>query len=181
MQLTITALEAAGVDTLPPDILWSGTAGDVAVSTDPADGGVGGLVARDPIRTAVLMLLFTDVRVDPADLRYEMRGDRRGWVGDGFDLRADLGEAPLGSRLWLYRRSVLVTAARKPTLAAIEADATLALQPLVRQGAAARVTVKGRQDAPNGTVWLDVGVFGRGDRQLFSGSFDTLWRRADGL
>ena len=129
----------------------------------------------------MLILLFSDVRVDPRDLRYEMHGDRRGWVGDGFDVRADLGEAPLGSRLWLYRRSVLVTAVRQPTLMAIEADASLALQPLVRQGVAAKVTVKGSQDPANGRISLDVGVFGRGGRQLFSEKFDTLWRRPDGL
>lgn len=181
MQLTITSLAAAGVDTLPPDILWDGSVGDFAVSTDPDDGGVGGLVARNPFRTAVVMLLFSDVGVDPKDLRYEMQGDRRGWVGDGFDVRADLGEAPLGSRLWLYRRSVLVSAVRQPTLMAIEADATLALQPLIRQGAAAKVTVKGSQDPANGRIALDVAVFGRGDRQLFSETFDTLWRRPDGL
>lgn len=181
MQLTITSLEAAGIDTLPPDILWDGTAGDVAVSTDPADGGVGGLVARNPLRTAVLMLLFTDTRVDPKDLRYEMQDDRRGWVGDGFDVRADLGEAPLGSRLWLYRRSTLVTGVRQPTLLQIEGDAMLALQPLVRQGVAAKVTVTGSQDAPNGRVSLDIAIYGRGGRQLYSEKFDTLWRRPDGL
>ncbi len=133
--------------------MWNGRVGDFAVSTDPSQGGVGGLVAVNPIQTAILMLLFTDVRVDPTDLRYEMHGDRRGWVGDGFDVRADLGEAPLGSRLWLYRRSVLVTAVKKPTLAAIEADALSALQPLVAQGAAAKITVSGSQDGPAGRIY----------------------------
>ncbi len=181
MQLTITSLTDAGVVTLPPDIVWGGRSGDFAVSTDPSQGGVGGLVAVNPIQTAILVLLFTDVRVDPTDLRYEMHGDRRGWVGDGFDVRADLGEAPLGSRLWLYRRSVLVTAVKKPTLAAIEADALSALQPLVAQGAAAKITVSGSQDGPAGRIYLDIKVYGRGKRELYSGRFDTLWRRADGL
>ena len=181
MQLTISSLEDAGVDTLPPDILWTGTTGDVAVSTVPADGGVGGLVARDPIRTAVLILLFSDVRVDPADLRYEFRGDARGWVGDGFDVRADLGERPLGSRLWLYRRSVLVADVKQPTVSAIVADARLALQPLIDQGAAARIDVSGAADAPSGQIALTIAVYGRDGRTLYSERFDTLWRRADGL
>ena len=181
MQLTITSLEAAGVDTLPPDIVFDAFAGDFAVSTDPADGGPGGLVARNPIRTAVLMLLFTDVAVDPKDLRFEHRGDRRGWVGDGFDIRTELGEAPLGSRLWLYRREVLVSAVKQPTLMRIEADARLALQPLIRQGAAARIDVAGTADGPNGRISLSIGVYGRNGRQLYTEKFDTLWRRADGL
>ncbi len=181
MQLTITSLQDAGVDTLPPDILWNGTSGDFAVSTDPADGGPGGLVARNPYRSAVLMLLFSDVRVDPSDLRYEMHGDPRGWVGDGFDVRADLGEAPLGSRLWLYRRSVLVTATKTTTLMSIEADARLALQPLIKQGAAAQIDVSGTADGPSGIVALQIDIYGRGKRSLFSDRFDFLLRRADGL
>ena len=181
MQLTIASLQDAGVDVLPPDILFDGVVGDFAVSTDPADGGVGGLVARNPYRSAVIMLLFSDVGVDPADLRFEHRGDRRGWVGDGFDVRADLGETPLGSRLWLYRRSVLVSAVRQPTLMMIEADASLALQPLVKQGAAAKVTVAGTAEGAAGRIGLDLAVYGRGGRQLFADRFDFLLRRTDGL
>lgn len=181
MQLTITSLQDAGVDTLAPDILWDGTSGDFAVSTDPADGGPGGLVARNPYRTAVLMLLFSDVRVDPSDLRYEMRGDPRGWVGDGFDVRTDLGEQPLGSRLWLYRRSVLVTATKVTTLMAIEADARLALQPLISQGAAAQIDVAGTVDGPSGIIALQINIYGRGKRELYAGRFDILLRRSDGL
>lgn len=181
MQLTITSLGDAGVDVLPPDILFDGVVGDFAVSTDPSDGGVGGLVARNPYRSAVVMLLFSDVGVDPSDLRFEHHGDRRGWVGDGFDHRGDYGEQPLGSRLWLYRRSVLVSSVRQPTLMMIEADARLALQPLVKQGAAAKVTVAGTADAAPGRIGLDIAVYGRGDRQLYADRFDFLLRRADGL
>ena len=177
MQLTITPLGDAGVDVLPPDIVWNGTSGDFAVATVPADGGVGGLVARNPYETAVLLLLFSDARIDPSDLRFEMHGDRRGWVGDGFDLDTANGEAPLGSLLWVYRRSVL----NDRTFADIQAEARRALQPLIGQGAAVRIDVGGTMNKVAGRVSLTVTIYGRDKRQLYAGSFDALLRRGDGL
>lgn len=177
MRLTVTPLEDAGVEVLPPDIVWDGFVGDFAVSTAPADGGVGGLVARNPIRTAVLLLLFTDAQAAANDLTFEQRGDRRGWVGDGFDVDVANGEAPLGSRLWLFRRSVI----NEGTLRAIEDEARRALQPLITQGVAVRIDVSGETDPAFNTIRLGVNLYGRDGAKIYAARFDPLWKRADGL
>ncbi len=176
MQLTLTPLADAGVSLLPWDIVWNGTVGDFAVSAGGDDGPAGGLVSANPLRTAVLLLLFSDARADPASLRFEHRGDRRGWPGDGFDVDAAAGEAPLGSLLWLFRRSPL----RDATKAQIEAEAQRALKPLIRQGAVAKITAAAAIDKANGRVALSVGLYARDGSQSYSDKFDILWRRADG-
>ncbi|WP_158810238.1 phage GP46 family protein [Beijerinckia sp. L45] len=177
MQLTITPLADAGVEVLPPDIVWNGYVGDFAVSTVSADGGVGGLVARNPLQTAVALLLFTDVQVDASDLRFDLQGDRRGWVGDGFDVDTANGEAPLGSRLWLYRRSVLVA----KTFSDIEVEIRAALQPLITQGAAVQINVSGEVLNAQGQVRCSIDIYGRNKTKAYSAKFDPLWKRADGL
>ena len=177
MQLTVTPLGDAGVDVLPPDIVWNGFVGDFAISTNLADGGVGGFVSRNPIKTAVLLLLFTDARVDPTNLRFEHKGDPRGWAGDGFDVDTASGEAPLGSRLWLYRRSILIA----KTFAEIRDEIDRALQPLIKQGAAVRIDVTGELLSSQNTVRAAIDIYGRDKDKVYSARFDPLWRRADGL
>ena len=176
MQLTITPLAEAGVAVLPPDIVWSGTVGDFAVSTRPQDGPVGGLVAANPLRTAVLILLFTDARADTAQLRFEHRGERRGWPGDGFDLDRTAGEEPLGSTLWIYRRHELTD----DTGRAMAAEAERALQPLLAQKAVARIEVGFEVDKARGKVVLPIRLYGRDGRQSYAERFDYLWRQTDG-
>lgn len=176
MQLTLTPLADAGVVVLPFDVVWNGYVGDFAVSGGGDDGPAGGLAAANPLRTAVLLLLFSDARADAADLRFEHRGDRRGWPGDGFDVDAAAGEAPLGSLLWLYRRRELLDVTGQE----IEAEALRALQPLIRQGAAARVTASAMVDKAGGRVSLAIGLYGRVGTEAYADKFDILWRRADG-
>lgn len=176
MQLTLTPLADAGVSLLPFDIVWNGTVGDFAIAAGGDDGPAGGLVSANPLRTAVLLLLFTDARADAASLRFEHRGDRRGWPGDGFDIDAAAGEAPLGSRLWLFRRSALLDA----TKAQIEAEVQRALRPLVRQGAVVKILASAEVDKANGRVALSVGLYGRDGSEVYADKFDILWRRADG-
>ena len=176
MQLTLTPLGDAGVAVLPPDVLWSGTVGDFSIATKPDQGGAGGLVAANPLRTAVILLLFTDARADTSDLRYEHRGDRRGWPGDGFDIDPTRGEAPLGSKLWVYRRHDLVDETGRQ----IALEARRALQPLIGQGAVVRIDTEFEVDKPGGRILLGVKLYGRDGRETYADKFDLLWRRADG-
>lgn len=176
MQLVLTPLADAGVALLPPDIVWNGRVGDFAVSVTAAQGPVGGLVAVNPLSTAVLLCLFSDARAEPGSLRFEHRGDRRGWPGDGFDIDTTAGEGLLGSWLWLFRRHELTDA----TGLEIEAEATRALQPLIRQGAAASLTVSADIDKAAGRVNLAVAIYGRDGAQSYASKFDILWRRIDG-
>jgi phage gp46-like protein len=158
--ITIRPLDRAGAgDLAPPDMVWTGFAGDV----DPESN-------RQAIRSAVLMLLFTDARCDPEELRAEHAGDRRGWVGDGF---AGAGEGSLGSKLWLLRRSVLTPAVARQA----EAEAVRALQPLVAQGVAATVTAVGAITGDGNCLDLAITVSGRDGRPVFADQFDLLWRQ----
>ncbi len=176
MQLTLTPLADAGVSLLPFDIVWNGIVGDFAVSAGGADGPAGGLVSANPLRTAVLLLLFSDQRADPAMLRFEHRGDRRGWPGDGFDVDRGAGEAPLGSLLWLYRRRELLDVTGQE----IEAEAQRALQPLIRQGVVATITASAAVDKARGRVNLATDLYRRDGAKAYADKFDILWRRADG-
>ncbi len=177
MQLTVTPLSDVGVEVLPPDIIWNGYAGDFAISTLSANGGVGGFVARNPIETAHLLLLFSDRQVDASDLRFDLGGDRRGWVGDGFDVDTTNGEAPLGSRLWLYRRSVLVA----KTFSDIEFEIRAALQPLITQGAVVQIDITGEILNAQGQIRCAIDSYARNGTKVYSAKFDPLWKRADGL
>ncbi|SEQ48188.1 Mu-like prophage protein gp46 [Faunimonas pinastri] len=177
MQLTITPLADAGAEVLPPDIVWNGTSGDFAISTDPAEGGVGGLVAAHPLTTALIMLLFTDGKADAWELLPEHGGDARGWIGDSFDLDTARGEAALGSKLWLYRRSIL----NDRTGTQMANECVRALQPLIDEGAAAKIVATPTVDQVGGRVLMQIGVYGRDGTVTYSAEFDMLWRRTDGV
>lgn len=176
MRLTVTPLSDAGVEVLPPDIVWNGRVGDFAVSAGGDQGAAGGLVAANPLRTAVLMLLFTDARAATEDLRFEHAGDRRGWAGDGFDVDRARGEAPLGSTLWLYRRHEFTDL----TGAEMAAEVERALRPLVDQGAAVRVEAIPDVRKDEGMIAMTVRLYGRDGRETYAEKFDSLWKRADG-
>ncbi len=171
--LTITALETAGVELLPFDIAWTGAAGDFVLA------GREGLRAADPIATAVVMLLFTDARGTDAQALRAEASDRRGWVGDGFDIDRPNGESELGSRLWLYRREALTSELAQ----AIEDEARRALQPLIAQQAAARIDVvaTAHLDGPGNRLTLAIAVYGRDGTKRYADRFDILWDAARAL
>ncbi|RXF67680.1 phage GP46 family protein [Hansschlegelia zhihuaiae] len=178
VDLTLSPLGEFGVETLPPDIVWETGRGDFALAAGPEDGGVGGLKAANPIATAVLMLLFSDVRYDPAAGALDqdrLADDPRGWVGDGFDVQSSRGEAPLGSRLWLCRRATIGEQASRDAQVAAEA----ALRPLIAQGLADRVTVTVEIKPETESLRLSVEVVSR-ERTVFAQSYDPLWGRSDG-
>lgn len=165
--LTITLPQRAMPKGLaPPDIAWTGTAGDFVA--DPTFG----LVSDDPIRSAVIMLLFTNAACTPSQLRFEHGGDRRGWAGDGFGLDPRKGAGALGSTLWLLRRSKLdVKVARQA-----EMEAERALQPLVTQKIAASVTAAGTIEGRGDRLALAITLNARDGRPVFADRFDVLWK-----
>jgi phage gp46-like protein len=173
--LTITPLADAGVELLPPDIVWqNGTVGDFALVTSADQGPAGGLQGQHPIKTAVLMCLYTDARCEVRELKLGLGGDRRGWPGDGFDIDSASGEAPLGSKFWLYRRHELTDI----TAAQIEAEAQRALQPLLDQQVVVRIDTTTEVDKAAGRISLGVNLYGRDGRKVYAAQFDPLWRTA---
>lgn len=164
--LSVTLLDQAGIEVLPPDIVWNGYSGDLALDA------AGGLQALAPLQTVVTLCLFTDARIEPQDLRFEMGGDRRGWGGNAFDVDRSAGEDELGSTLWLYRRHELNDA----TARSIESEAIRALQPLIRQGAVEGLVVKATAYPSDGRIDLAVTLTGRDGRTVFATQFDLIWR-----
>nr|WP_304363602.1 phage GP46 family protein [Jiella sp. LLJ827] len=154
---------------MSPDIVWDGEKGDLALSalTDPINPA--GLQAERPLETAVLIALMTDIRVDPTELR---DGDRnKGWPGDGFDLEP--GEHPLGSKLWLLRRSALAPDVEQKAVEYAEE----ALRPLIDQKVFARFDVAAAADRVRNRLDLTVQGYGRDGTQTYHEKFAVLWDR----
>lgn len=165
--LTIKPLTGSDQPALAPDVvIIDGTRGDFALDDST------GLLARNPIATALVLCLMTDARATPDQLRPEHAGDARGWAGDGFDIDAARGETELGSRLWLFRRHELTDV----TARQVEDEARRALQTLIRQGVAARIEVRATAQKAEGRMVLDVAVIGRDGRRVADVRFDPLWK-----
>jgi phage gp46-like protein len=133
----------------------------------------GDLRAEQGIATQVLIHLMTDARVEQSELRDG--DDNRGWFGDSFDVMD--GEQPIGSRLWLLRRSALYDGIE------VEAQdyAREALQPLLSQSAVARIDVAAVADRANSRLDLTVTIYGRNGDVTFDKKFELLWRQIDGV
>lgn len=180
MLLRIAPLEPATLPVLPHDVVWNDNAqvGDFVMATVPAQGGVGGYQAQNPIATAVMLLLASDMECPNSMLTLGLGGDRRGWPGDGFDVDAARGEAPLGSLFWAMRRTTLT-----PSVAAqFVAEAKRALAPLLKQQMCAAINVSiDTLDVPNGLLVLAIVLTGTDGRPVFAGQYRPLWNRAAGL
>ena len=79
-------------------LIWDINAGDLAIEN--ADIALDGT-----LRSAILVSLFTDARVDEDELPAG-ETDRRGWWGQ--DVQDDPDDN-IGSKLWLLRRSKITT------------------------------------------------------------------------
>lgn len=161
---------------LAPDLVWDGIMGDLALADPGEVGNRGGLRARAQLETAVLICLMSDARADPEELR---DGDvNRGWPGDSFDVDRAAGEEPIGSKLWLLLRRTVDDEA-VPQLA--ETYARDALQPLIRQGAAAAITVKATADPARNRLDLAVTLTDRAGAMIAAPNFSILWSELNGI
>lgn len=161
---------------LSPDLVWDGIMGDLALAEPDEPFNRGGLRARAPIETAVLIALMTDARADPDELR---EGDiNRGWPGDTFDLDEAAGEKPIGSKLWLLMRST-VDDFETPRRA--EAYAIEALQPLIDQGVVAAVTAKAEAEPRHNRLTLSIEVTDRDGSLIVAKKFRMLWSELNGI
>jgi phage gp46-like protein len=156
-----------------PDLIWDGVVGDLAINPLTHPDAPGDLRAEQGLATQVLIHLMTDARVEQSELRDG--DDNRGWFGDSFDVMD--GEQPIGSRLWLLRRSALTDGVE------IEAQdyAREALQPLLSQSAVARIDVAAVADRANSRLDLAVTIYGRNGEVTFDKRYELLWRQIDGV
>ena len=156
-----------------PDIGWDKVTGDLILNGFDHPAAPGDFRAEQGLATQVLIHLMTDRRVEESELRDGE--ENRGWIGDSYD-RMD-GEDELGSRLWLLRRRSLYDG--------IEIDAqdyTLeALQPLIDQGAVARIDAVATIDRTLNRLDLTVDLYGRDGARVYDGKFEILWRQINGV
>ncbi|MCZ7501270.1 phage GP46 family protein [Agrobacterium sp. ST15.13.015] len=171
--LRIIPLDEADEIYRSPDLGWDGLIGDLLLNDLDHGSAPGDLRAEQGLATQVLILLMTDRRVEESELRDDEQN--RGWLGDSFD-RLD-GEDVLGSRLWLLRRRSIYDG--------IEVDAQdyarEALQPLVTQGAVARIDVTAIANRAENRLDLDIALYGRDGETVFNQKFGLLWRQIDGV
>jgi len=161
------------------DTVWDERTGygDWAYAPASETYNPGGLQAEAALQTAVELCLFTD-RFCPPDhpLAWLIENDDpRGWWGDGVDVRADLGEAPMGSLLWLLARAP----ATLPIAQWAQTMALESLQPLIGQQAVVRIDAQAELSPPS-RIDLAVQLYGRDGAQLFARRWDDLWREALG-
>ena len=118
-----------------PDIatIWTGggSAGDWAYAAPD-------LVSGRDLETAVAISLGTDARAGADDVIPDGSDDRRGWVGD-----AD-GDRPIGSKLWLRRRSDITP----QLLLTIADDMRAALQWMLDDGVVSTIVVETTRGGP---------------------------------
>lgn len=134
----------------------------------------GGLTARSPLNTAILISLFTDRRIETYEPNPTDSSDHRGWWGDGVDLEAN--EQPLGSKLWTLYRSALTD-----DLAVKARDyAHEALMPVVRQGAVAHFDIQASVDRQRAALTLEVVAYGQTGLRVYEQRFTRLWQQEIG-
>ena len=173
--MTEILLRAQEDEQAEPYLLWDSTWdatnmwADWSVVLPTAAANPGGLTSELGIETAVVIALFTWARAEDYEVDPGAYTDHQGWWGDGIDLEGD--EQAMGSKLWLLLRSVLDnTTANK----AID-YAKAALQPLITQGAAARIDVTATSDIPNNRLDLIVMIYGQDGSIIYKQSFALLW------
>jgi phage gp46-like protein len=169
---------------LSPDLLVVvdpvGAHFDLALADADETTNRGGLRSKAAIDTAVILQVFSDARARESDMVPDaLDPDPRGWWGDGVARPAEQGDFSFGSRLWLYRRSVLNDA----TVQAARDAVMEALQPIVDQGAVAsfdvvcRASTARADPAPEtGVLEIDITGFGRDGAAVYQQKFDVLWK-----
>lgn len=156
------------------DTVWDPehSEGDWSIA-DP-DGKVGtqgGLSSTAGLATAIILALFTDKRAPDHAVLDD--ADRGGWVGDRVDVRSDLGEADLGSWIWLYERSALTAdLPQKVRDAAIDA-----LEPIRLQGAVARFDVSVDMAPADDRLDLFVDAYSQDGTKIYAQRFSLLWNQ----
>lgn len=173
-----TTLKVLSDTVAAPNLLWDtvwtgdgfggGQSGDWAPSSPTEPKNRGGLRARAPLETAIILCWMTDARADPTDELPDDSGDPRGWAGDAVDPSV----APIGSKFWLLRRSELTQeVADRAVLYGRKA-----LQPLIRQGACATITVTAKPNFTQGRLELRAELYRIDGSLAAAQNFDLLWK-----
>ena len=155
------------------DTVWDGFVGDWAPAAPTEADNRGGLRARAPLATAVLLCWMTDARADPSDQLPDDSGDPRGWAGDAVDPTCD----PIGSKFWLLRRTTLTDDTADRAILYGQA----ALQTLIRQGACATIDVTARANIAAQRLELTAKLYRADGTLIDSVDYDLLWQASSNV
>lgn len=155
------------------DSVWDGFVADWTPAGADEPENQGGLRARSPLHTAILLCLMSDRRAEPNDFIPDGSGDPRGWAGDPIDPAIK----PLGSRLWQLRRRELTQDIAD--LAVVFAQE--ALQTLIDQNAAAEFKIAATPNYEMGRLEMTVDGYRESGQRVTSVNFDLLWKASHGV
>ena len=124
------------------------------------------LTSEEGLRTAIIISLFSDRRVETEELPIEEKS-RRGWFGDLF---AENSGDLIGSRLWLLKRAKATEENRNLA----EDYAQEALQWLIDDGIASSVDVSANYDSNKALALTCVLTKPNGDAIPFQ--FEKFWQ-----
>lgn len=163
-----------------PQLLWDTVwnveegRGDWALAGPTETLNRGGLKATQALETAVIICLWTDLYCPPDHplAKYVDPHDRRGWWGDGLDVRTDLGERSLGSLLWVLERGIIHEVATPRWAVSFAIDA---LSPLVACGAVARTDAQAFVSKSPNRLDLAVQLYGQDGAKIYDRRFDDVW------
>lgn len=153
---------------LIPDLIWSPQDGwaDLALTPDGKD-----LAHSNGLHSVVTIALFTDRRAEDYDALPSDGTDPKGWWGDAVQLEDDI--QPLGSKLWLLKRSTL----SRRTEQLCEQYVSEAITPLVTQGAIASFDVTATADIPNAKLTFALNLYGKRGQLVYQNKFTQLWEQ----
>jgi phage gp46-like protein len=135
----------------------------------------GTLDDRYALATAVCIALGTNGLADQSDILPDPdSSDRQGWWGD-LDAQEIWGGWPIGSKLWLLRRSKIEgpNAQRGSTIALVNNYIRVAIQPFIENRICSRFTVQSARIAPQKIVSL-ITLY-RGPEPAIELRFESLW------
>lgn len=151
--------------------------GDWALAGADEPQNAGGLRAQAPIETAMALCLLTEARARPEDRLPPWIDNRRGWVGDTFDINKSRHEGDLGSRLWTLQWADVT----EETRLRAEALAREALQTLVAQGLCRSITVRAELQPEDKRIDIEVNARGAVGSEDHSRRFAIIWERQGGV
>jgi phage gp46-like protein len=157
------------------DIRTASVATLEAVTLDWLLAPSGALDDTEELATAVRIALGTDALADPDEELPGFDDDRKGWWAD-----LDAGQIwdgwPIGSKIWLYRRSKIVG----QTLAKLEGAIRDALQPMIDRAIFSRVDVSLERDTADANRVAGTVIIYRGPRPVIALRYASLWAEVEG-
>lgn len=166
---------------LPWDSVWiqdsdnaQGGYADWGLAEADEVGNQVGLRAKSALHTAILICLFTDLRLPDDREPTSNDPDRRGWHGDTYDIRTERGERDMGSLLWTLERGTLTEFV---TAELAKSYCLEALQTLIDQGVVASFAVETEVDVIGGLLKIQVSAFSKDGSEQYSQRFGYAWEQ----